>query len=90
MRDPKLARRMSQAPPRMSIVFNTPITLNLHTGLGELGDSLVAMEGDAAADGTKAQKLREFCSDNVKSISTLILMAGMVFCIVMIVLGRKD
>ena len=82
-RDIRMARRMSQAP-RMSVVFTTPIALIQNEDNSVADDTEMADEQEL----TKSQSLRIFCCNHVKSIVTAIMIIGMIFCIVMIVLGE--
>ena len=68
-----MARRMSSAP-RMSVVF-TPVNLQ---------DFNMADDQDVG----KGASIKTFCSNHIKSIVTIIMVLGMIFCVVMIVIGE--
>ena len=105
MRDPRMSRRLSQAP-RLSLVW-TAISVEQSPNAGTATTNAAALaaaggrtpnssdqlqnfaimadDGDAIKRGT----LRDFCCNHVKSIATTVMMFGMIFCVVMIVMGKS-
>ena len=88
MRDARMSRRLSQAP-RLSLVW-TAISIEQNTAAtaaaasAEQSNDIMADDGDTSKRGS----LRDFCCNHVKSIATTVMMFGMIFCVVMIVMGK--